>query len=198
MREILLATSNAGKIPGIKQGLEGVSFSYKTLVDFPHIGDVEENAATMEGNAIAKAMSYAVRSAMLTIADDSGVEVDALDGRPGVKSARYVQGSDEDRYRAVLAEMENVPDEKRTGRYVAVIAVCDPQQNYRVMTWRGECEGIILREPRGSGGFGYDPIFEIAGLGKTFAELSIDELVGVSHRSKAFAEAREMLKKEFV
>lgn len=198
MRELLVATMNKGKVPGIQLGLKGLPFQIISLLDLPESREVEETANSFEGNAIIKAMTYAMRTGKLTLADDSGVKVDALNGRPGVRSARYVPGTDEDRYRKVLEEMKDVPDEKRTGRYVDMIAICDPEQGYRVMTFRGECECMVLREPSGTKGFGYDPIFRINELGKTFGECELEELEGIGHRSRALAKAREILLKEFV
>lgn len=195
MRELLIATSNKGKLPGITLGLKGLPFEYLTLADVPNLGEVEETGETFEGNAIIKAITYALRSGKLTLADDSGVEADALGGRPGVQSARYVAGSDKDRYMKVLEEMKDVPDELRTGRYVDVIAVCDPDQNFKVMTWRGECLCHITREPMGDHGFGYDPIFIIDELQKTFGECTVEELEGFNHRSRALAKAYPYLAK---
>lgn len=198
MRELLIATGNKSKLPGLRIGLAGLPFEILTLNDIDKHGEVEESAETIEGNAIIKAMTYAIRSQKLTLADDSGLEVDALDGRPGVRSARYVPGIDSDRYQKVLDEMKDVPDEKRTARFVSVIAICDPQKDYKVSTSRGTCEGRIIHEPKGTHGFGYDPIFYANVLKKTFAESPIEELAPVSHRGNAMAKAREALLKEFV
>ncbi len=156
--------------------------------DFP---EVVEDAPTFDGNARKKADFYSLHSnGEIVLADDSGLEVDALDGAPGVHSARYAAGpenansSDADNKLKLLREMKYIPDDQRTARFVCVIAVA--QNGKPLATFRGEAEGTILHDPRGTGGFGYDPLFFFPSLNKTFAELSAEEKSTVSHRGRAF------------
>jgi len=197
-RKLLIATRNKGKFPEFVSLLEGVNFELLNLNDvgIPREFDIDESASTFEGNAILKAMIYGRKTNLLTIADDSGLEVDALDGRPGVLSARYAPGSDVDRYRKLLAELKEVPEEKRTARFKAVIAIYDPE-NDRVRTCEGVSEGRIAFEPKGENGFGYDPVFIVPKFGKTEAEITLEEKNSISHRGKALRLAREILKKDF-
>lgn len=199
MRELLIATRNMGKFPEMVNGLSGLPFAMKSAREVAALDsfEPEETGATFEENAILKATEYGEKAGMLTIADDSGVEVDALGGEPGVKSARYVAGSDTDRYEAVLTKMVDVPNEKRTARFVSVIAVYDPLTK-KIETTRGECTGHVLREPRGERGFGYDPIFYVDEIGKTFAEASLEEKQRIDHRGKALKLIREQLLTTFV
>ncbi len=156
----------------------------KSFVDVGIADDIEENGLTFEENALTKARVGA-EAGYISIADDSGLAVDALDGAPGVFSARYSggHGNDEDNNDLLLANMESVPDEKRTARYIAAIACAFPDG--RSFTVRGSVEGVILRERRGSGGFGYDPLFFCTEAGETFADLSLEEKNKISHRARA-------------
>ncbi|MDP2648578.1 MAG: RdgB/HAM1 family non-canonical purine NTP pyrophosphatase [bacterium] len=197
MRELLIATSNQGKLREIREALGEIPFEMLTLADVESGEDVEETGATLEENAILKARTYGERTGKLTLAEDSGLEVNSLGGRPGVMTARYATGSDEDRYRKLLDEMKDAPDEKRGARFRAVAAVYDPKGG-KVRTCEGEYRGKIAREPRGAGGFGYDPIFFSDELQKMGAEMSAEEKNSVSHRGKAIAKAREILLNEFV
>ncbi|KKQ77426.1 MAG: Non-canonical purine NTP pyrophosphatase [Parcubacteria group bacterium GW2011_GWA1_38_7] len=200
MKKILIATKSKGKFPEIVTELVDLPFEFMNLNDIPNFPkgfEVEEPAATFEGNAIIKAMTLGKKTGLLTLAEDAGLEVDALGGRPGVYSARYGPGTDKDRYIKLLGELRHVPGEKRTAHFVAVIAIYDPESN-KVRTCRGEYDGKIITEPRGINGFGYDPIFYNIELHKTNAEMSIQEKNQVSHRGKALQKAREILKKEFV
>lgn len=197
--QLLIATRNANKVKELRHAFAGTGF---TLVSLDEAGvpgeyDVEEPAVTFEGNAIIKAVSYGRRANMLTLAEDAGVEVDALDGRPGVLSARYAPGTHEDRWRKVLAEMQDVPDNQRGAQFRAVIALYDPATE-KIRTCEGACRVVTLREPRGSGGFGYDPIFLFEVLQKTFAELTPDEKDAVSHRGIAVRKAIEILQADFL
>lgn len=198
MRELLIATGNAGKLREIREALGEAPFKIKSLADFHESVrvDVEETGVTFEENAILKAKTYAMRTGMLTLAEDSGLEVEALGGRPGVLTARYAPGSDEDRYRKLLDEMKDVPDEKRTARFIAVVAIYDPAGG-KTRTCRGEYRGHITRAPQGSGGFGYDPIFFSDELEKTGAEMSAAEKSSVSYRGRAIAKSREILLADF-
>ena len=200
MKQLLIATRSKGKFPEIASLLAGLPFALVSLADIagiPREYEVEEPALTFEGNAIIKAMTLGRKSALLTLADDSGLEVDALGGRPGVRSARYAPGSDADRCRALLEELRGKPQSGRTARFRCVVAAYDPIRE-KVRTREGIMEGYIAEEPRGEGGFGYDPIFVSAELGKTTAELSMSEKNEVSHRGKAFRAMREVMVEEFV
>ncbi|MCR4325742.1 MAG: RdgB/HAM1 family non-canonical purine NTP pyrophosphatase [Patescibacteria group bacterium] len=197
MRELLIATSNPGKLREIRDALGDIPFEVLTLAGVEAGEEVEETGETFEENAILKAKTYGERTGKLTLAEDSGLEVDALGGRPGVMTARYAEGSDEDRYHKLLDEMKHVPDEKRGAQFRAVVAIYDPEGG-KVHTRTGAYRGRITREPSGAGGFGYDPIFFSDELQKVGAEMSPQEKNSVSHRGKAIAKAREILLSEFV
>jgi len=191
--KLLIATHNPGKVAEYRSLLADLHLAVTWLDEVGITEDVEETEETFEGNAILKARHYAGLTGLWTWADDSGLEVDALDGRPGVFSARYGgKGlTDEDRYRKVLGEMAAVPDEQRTARFRCVVAIAQP--NGHVDTRSGALEGVITREPKGSHGFGYDPIFYIPGFQATLAELERGVKNEMSHRAEAAAKAREML-----
>jgi XTP/dITP diphosphohydrolase len=155
---------------------------------------VDESGDTFEENACIKALAYAQASGLLTLADDSGLEVDALDGAPGVHSARYAgpQAGDVDRYRKLLDALADVPEEQRSARFRCVVALAQPDGT--VYTADGACEGKIGFAPRGEHGFGYDPVFIVEGSGgQTMAELSPDLKNRISHRARAVAAARAVL-----
>jgi len=200
MKKILIATRSKGKFPEIISELNGLSFEFLNLNDvleLPSNFEVEEPAATLEGNAIIKAMTLGKKAGLLTLAEDSGLEVDALDGRPGVYTARYAPGTDEDRYRKLLGELRGTPEEKRTARFRAVVVIYDPN-NEKIRTCEGIYEGKIALEPTGSNGFGYDPIFYNNELGKTNAQMTTEEKNKVSHRGKALRKAKDILLCDFL
>lgn len=189
---ILIATSNKGKVAEIASLLEGLDCRVIGLEDLPQVPPpVEETGETFLENALLKADYYHEITGLLTLADDSGLEVDALGGRPGVYSARYGgEGlSSADQIVLLLEELKNAPEKKRTARFICSIALVGAQDGQPIrQTFEGKCEGEIAAEPRGSGGFGYDPIFIDtidAELGRTFAELSHEEKSARSHRGKA-------------
>ncbi|HCC83259.1 TPA: non-canonical purine NTP pyrophosphatase, RdgB/HAM1 family [Candidatus Uhrbacteria bacterium] len=192
--KLLIATRNAGKVKEMQHAFAGKRFELVSLdeagIDKDFI--VEETADTFVGNAELKARGYGDKAGMLTLAEDAGLMVDALSGRPGVLSARYVAGSDEDRYRHLLDELENVPDAERGAQFVAVIAIYNPVDG-SFKTCEGICRGQILRDPLGTGGFGYDPVFYYPALDKTFGQLSASEKDAVSHRGIALKKAIEIL-----
>lgn len=190
--DLLLATNNADKVRELTALLEGLPLQLKTLADFPAIGEVKEDGATFAENARAKASFCAEKSGLLTIADDSGLEVDALDGRPGILSARYAPTSAQ-RIQKLLAELKTVPAGKRRARFVCAMALAQPDGQSLVR--HGYCYGGIAYEPHGSGGFGYDPIFYLPQIGKTMAELSLGEKNHLSHRSRALRQIIVLLKK---
>jgi XTP/dITP diphosphohydrolase len=179
---LLLATRNPGKLRELQARVQGLDVL--SLDDVPPMPEVEESEDTLEGNARLKALAAARATALWTVADDSGLFVDALGGAPGVRSARYTAGSDADRVRALLGAMERVPDPERGGAFRCVLALASPEGG-EVRFARGECRGSILRAPRGTGGFGYDPVFLLPDLGRTMAELSLEEKGRVSHRARA-------------
>ena len=193
MTTLLIATTNTGKVVEIASLLEGLNCRVIGLADLPQIPPaVEETGTTFVANALIKAEYYHALTGLVTLADDSGLEVDALDGRPGVYSARYGgEGlSSAAQIALLLEEMKDVPEEKRTARFVCSIALVGPQLQ---QTFEGRCEGRIAHAPRGEGGFGYDPIFIDEKTGCTFAELSREEKATRSHRGKALRAAREFL-----
>jgi XTP/dITP diphosphohydrolase len=199
-KKLLIATRSIGKFPEIISLLEGLPFEFVSLNDVSEIPkeyEVEEPAMTFEGNAIIKAMTFGKKSGLMTLVDDSGLEVDALGGRPGVLSARYVAGTDKDRYKKILEELKSVPEDKRAARFRCVIAVYDPSTD-RIRTTDGVFEGRIASSPRGEQGFGYDPIFFSAELQKMSAELTMEEKNAVSHRGKALKRMKEIIKSEFI
>ncbi|MCR4441065.1 MAG: XTP/dITP diphosphatase [Peptococcaceae bacterium] len=195
---LFVATRNRGKVLELVKLLDGLDVEVLCADDFPGMPKVEENGATFLENASIKALAGARASGLLTVADDSGLEVDALEGLPGVRSARFA-GEPPDDYKnnmKLLKLMERVPFPRRTARFTSIIAVAAP--GGRIYPAEGKCEGLILEEPRGSGGFGYDPLFYVPALGKTFAEMTLEEKNMVSHRGKALKNARNILQKLLV
>jgi XTP/dITP diphosphohydrolase len=187
---LLFATTNAGKVRELR-GLVGDMVEVVSLKDLPPIPEPVESASTFEGNAELKARAYAEASGLPALADDSGLCVDALGGRPGVHSARYVPGTDQDRYRKILSELQGVPDDQRTASFVCALALAKPGGDVHLE--RGSCPGVIGHEPRGSHGFGYDPIFIVPTLGRTLSELTTEEKAGISHRGEAMRKMRPYL-----
>ena len=192
--KLVLATRNQGKvreIGDILQDQNGIELLSRR--NYPDAPDVVEDGKTYEENAIKKASTLAKHTGYLTIADDSGLEVDALDGAPGVHSARYAgeNASDQDRILKLLDALQHVPDDRRSGRFTCAVAIAEPLAQVQVV--RGVCEGRIIRAPRGVSGFGYDPVFVPAGYDKTFAELGDEVKNQISHRAKALAQARKLL-----
>ena len=196
--ELLIATNNKGKVREIKEILKGLDMEVFSLADKGIDVDVVEDGTTFEENSMKKATEIFKIANCITVADDSGLEVDALDGAPGVYSARYAGegASDEEKYTKLLNELKDVPDEKRTARFVSVVAVILPDGTKT--TLRGECEGIITKEPAGSGGFGYDPVFFVPELNKTFSEVTLEEKNQISHRGKAFKMLKDYLEKQYL
>jgi len=191
--KLLIATHNRGKLKEYHELLAGLPYELLTLDDVGIRDDVEENGATFAENARLKALDYARQSGLLTLADDSGLEVDALGGEPGVRSKRYAGDgvSDAARNQFLLSKLRDVPRGKRGARFRCVIVIASP----RGETWQadGRCEGEIIFEPRGTNGFGYDPLFLFPERGVTMAELPSEEKNRVSHRAKAAEGARKIL-----
>lgn len=197
IRKLLLATNNRGKVSEYRSLLNDVPLRLVTLADEGITTVVEETGKTFQENAGLKAEVIAAESRLLTIADDSGIEVDALDGEPGIYSARYAgeHATDEERYRYLLSKLKDVPEEKRTARFRCVIALAEPDGKTEYFS--GALEGIITFEPIGNQGFGYDPVLYIPSLGKTVAELSPDVKNSISHRALAAEKVRNHLIKQF-
>ena len=193
IRPLLIATNNRGKLREYRQILAGLPFVLTSLDEQGLDFEVPEEGATFAANAIAKARAYAAASGLLTLADDSGLEVEALGGEPGVRSARYAGegASDAERIALLLSRLTGVPPERRQARFVCVIAVAEPGGQVRTVT--GHVSGVIAPRPKGSGGFGYDPVFYIPELGRTMAELSAAEKNRISHRARAGQAARDLL-----
>lgn len=191
--EILLATRNQKKLSELEALLADMPVEVLSLRDFPDAPEVEETGHTFAENAEIKARSAALATGRIALADDSGLEVDALDGQPGVRSNRFAgpDAADRDKCMLVLDLMKDVPDGKRSARFRAAVAVASPDG--RVSIVEGMCGGVIAREPKGEGGFGYDPIFYLPDMGRTMAELSPDEKNLISHRAKALSAARSVL-----
>jgi len=193
MPKLLLATTNKGKVAEYRYLFKGLPFDLVTPLDQGLEVGVKEGDISMEENARYKAAVYAGLSGLVTVADDSGLEVDALGGEPGIRSARYAgeYASDWDKIKYLLHKLRGVPREKRTARFRCIIAVATPQ---RVMeACEGECQGSIALEPKGENGFGYDPIFYLPEYGKTMAELSSELKNKISHRARAAQKACRVL-----
>ena len=198
MKTILVATTNAGKLKELGEMLD-MDAEFKSLADYPPIPEVEEDGDTFEANAAKKALEYARATGLWTIADDSGLVIDALDGAPGVHSARFSGEKssnktliDHKNIEKVLELLKGTPTEKRTGRFVCSICLASPE-NILAQT-EGTVEGAITETEQGTGGFGYDPIFLVNGINKTAAELEPDEKNEISHRGNAIAKLKPLLK----
>ena len=193
--KLLLATNNEAKVREYRDLLRDLALELVTSAELGMINIVNEVGESLEENARLKATASATRSQLLALADDSGLEVDALGGEPGRLSARYAgeQASDRGRISHLLAKLEGVPWERRSARFRCVIAIATPEG--KVEFCSGECLGIITFEPRGEGGFGYDPIFYLPELGRTMAELTLEIKNQVSHRGQAARKVPQVLKR---
>ena len=192
MLKLVVASKNSGKIKEFRRILQLDSQGIELVIDI-EIPEVAETGSTFEENALLKAISIAKFTGIPAIADDSGLAIDALDGAPGILSARWSGGGDKENIKKVLDEIKDVPDSKRSAKFVAVIALAKPSGENLII--RGELEGSIRRAPVGDNGFGYDPIFEpITGDGRTLAELDPSEKDAISHRSLALAQITPLIK----
>jgi XTP/dITP diphosphohydrolase len=194
IRELVLATRNQHKVEELVALLRDLGVTIRTLDEFPDVPDVVEDGDTCEANAVKKARAIAEFTGLPAVADDTGLEVDALGGRPGVYAARYA-GEDatyEDNCRKLLQELIDVPRERRAARFLTVAAIALPSGEIRVA--QGTLEGAIAEEASGTLGFGYDPVFLIPELGRTLAQLSADQKNRISHRAKAFTQAKGLLR----
>jgi XTP/dITP diphosphohydrolase len=197
-RKLLIATMNAGKVAELRDMLASTDIEVVGLDVFPDVVEVEETGATFEENARLKASGYASQTGLPALADDSGLEVTALDGRPGVLSARY--GGDDlpfaEKIRLLLVELDASGSEDRSARFVCSIALASADGEI-VTTTSGVCNGHLASAPRGQGGFGYDPIFVPGGYELTFGELSSAVKAQISHRWKAFSQIMPILRRFF-
>jgi XTP/dITP diphosphohydrolase len=193
MKELVVATGNKGKLREFGELLKGVVETILSPADFPGFPEVEEDGDTFEANAIKKAMSAAVFTGKPVLADDSGISVDYLGGRPGVYSARYAGegAADADNNALLLQELAGVPAGQRGAAFHCVIALCHPDGSCQ--TFDGSLPGVILEEPRGAGGFGYDPLFLVPEYGQTFSELPLDIKNAISHRGRAMQQLKAAL-----
>lgn len=193
MKKIVIATQNKGKAKDFETLLAPLGYEVLTLKDVAEDLDIEETGTTFEANAILKAEGVAQILGIPVIADDSGLEIDALDGEPGVYSARYAGGekSDDANIEKVLEKLAQVPDTERTARFRCVLAVAAPSEE--TITFSGSCEGEILRLRRGDNGFGYDPIFYVPSQERAMAELEPQEKAAISHRGQALRKLSEAM-----
>ncbi len=193
MPKLLLATSNLGKATEYRILLDGLGYEITTLAEQAIAEVIPEWGNSYEQNARLKAIAYARLSQLTALADDSGLEVDALNGEPGIKSARFAgkAATDAEKVSLLLARLNEVPWERRTAHFKCVIAIATPQGRCQLCS--GECPGIIALEPRGENGFGYDPVFFLPELGKTMAELPSETKNQISHRARASQRARHLL-----
>ncbi|MFY9174360.1 MAG: XTP/dITP diphosphatase [Peptococcia bacterium] len=196
---LLIASRNQGKAQEVADLLNELSLSIQilTMADFPHLAEVEETGSTFEENAALKAVYAAKETGLITLGDDSGLEVDSLNGQPGVYSSRFAgEPTDDQRNNSKLLTMlQGVPPEERTARFVCALALAVPQDSGlpEIFYATGYCEGVILEEQRGDGGFGYDPLFYVPQLQKTFAQLNPEEKNLLSHRGKAMQKMAKKL-----
>jgi XTP/dITP diphosphohydrolase len=198
MPKLLLATSNQGKIREYRFLLDGLGYQITTLIEQGITKIVTESGSNYEQNARLKAITYAELSQLTTLADDSGLEVDALNGEPGIKSARFAgeAATDAEKVRLLLDILNGILLEKRTARFKCVIAIAIP--GGRLELCHGECHGMVAFEAKGENGFGYDPIFLLPKIGKTMAELPFEMKNQISHRARASQKARQVLQQLYI
>ena len=190
----MIATRNKGKIPEIREALNGLGLRIYALSDFSDVPEIEEDGKSFTENALKKARFYSKYFGMLTIADDSGLEVDSLKGLPGIYSARYAgeEASSRVNNQKLLREMQGVPISKRGARFRCIIAMGSPDGKEAIA--EGSCKGSIGFREKGKRGFGYDPLFILPKYGKTMAQLSLEEKNKISHRGKALRKLRKLMK----
>ena len=191
--EVIVVTRNKGKIREIREALKGSGFRIYALSDFPDVPEIQEDGKTFTENALKKARFYSKYFGKLTLADDSGLEVDSLRGLPGIYSARYAgkEATSLENNQKLLREMQGVPMSKRGARFKCIIAAVSPDG--RELIAEGSCKGRIGFREKGKRGFGYDPLFLLPDYGKTMAELSLKEKNKISHRGKALRKIRKII-----
>jgi len=191
--EVIVATRNKGKIREIREALKGLGLRICALSDFPNVPEIEEDGKSFAENALKKARFYSKHFGKLTIADDSGLEVNSLKGLPGIYSARYVRegASSQENNQKLLREMRDVTISKRGAKFKCIIAVASPDGREAIA--EGECKGRIGFKEKGKKGFGYDPLFILPKYGKTMAELSLEAKNRISHRGKALKKIRRII-----
>jgi XTP/dITP diphosphohydrolase len=196
MKELLVASGNKGKLREFAELLRGVVDTVLSPADFPALPEVVEDGDTFQANAIKKALSAAIATGRPVLADDSGLCVDCLGGRPGVRSARFAgeEASDADNNALLLRELAGVPAERRGAAFHCVIALCRPDGSCQ--TFDGKLPGVILEAPRGDGGFGYDPLFLVPEYGQTLSELPLEIKNSISHRGRAMQQLKAALAAE--
>ena len=196
MKKLLLATRNADKVKEIREFLQHLRIQILSVNDINGLVDVEEDQPTLAGNAIKKATVLSQQAGLPALADDTGLEVEALGAGPGVMSSRFAGASAtyDDNIQKLLRELEGIPERDRKARFRTVIAFA---KKGKVETVEGVCEGVILTAKRGDGGFGYDPVFYVPERKKTFAEMSLKEKNEISHRGVALRKARIILERYF-
>ncbi len=197
---LVMATRNPGKVREMADLLAGLGIRLLSLADFPEIPEIPEEEDTFAANAAAKARKVAALTGLPALADDSGLEVAALNGRPGVHSARYAADrtaprppTDEDNWRKLLEELQGVPPEGRQARFVCELALALPDG--RLFRASGECPGVIALAPRGQGGFGYDPVFWLPEFSATMAEVGLPVKNRISHRAAALGQLKELIRR---
>lgn len=196
MKKLLLATRNQHKKRELEELLAPFNIEVKSLLDIPDFPEIDEDGSSFEENAIKKARLTARHSGLTCLADDSGLEVEALGGQPGIYSARFAgeQGDDEANNQKLLSMMADLPAAERKARFVCVVAISDPDGE--VQTVRGECTGSIAFKAEGTEGFGYDPLFIPSGYTRTFAQLKAEEKNHISHRARALKKAQRLIVSE--
>ena len=192
MLEILIATKNSGKVREIKNVLTGLNIKILSLNDFPDIPKIEENGKTYQENALKKAVDISKYTGEICLADDSGLEIEYLKGKPGIYTSRW-GNTDEEGINKVLNLLKNIPEDKRNAKFVCALVLVFP--GGKIYTVRGECKGKISLFPKGEHGFGYDPIFLIPQYNKTFAELGDIIKNNISHRGKALKKMCKIINK---
>lgn len=193
-REILVATRNPGKLREVRQLLSDLPIGLNSLLDFPSSKEVEETGETFTDNASIKAAAYALQTGQWALSDDSGLEVDALGGAPGIFSARYAGegATDRERIELLLSELARTPQASRRARFVCAVSIAAPS-GHIINVSTGICQGSIAYHPRGERGFGYDPVFIPEGFDETFGELSAEVKKSISHRARALHGTRAFL-----
>ncbi len=192
MRKLLIATSNKNKQREILSIIGDIPYRYLSLNDVNYQKRIRETGTSYLENAVIKAKKIGSDLGLLTLSEDSGLEIDALAGKPGIYSARYCSGTDLDRINKILEQLKNTPKKKRTARFVSWVAVYDPLGK-KIYTFKGVSYGLITERPIGDNGFGFDPIFFNQDLQKTNAQATLSEKNRVSHRAKALVKSRKIL-----